>query len=280
MVVVASSTAATAAGSAIGAAAAAASSRDSSQPHPTGSGKLQAAPEPHVIEAQAIPVDEMPALKEMIDERVDEFKGHMAAESLINPEEALDVNSPSFVQNAREYGAALAHKAFEGVSDIVSVVPHVLEEIRDVGERFIPKSIGNLQPSDMCNPLGNYEYGVERGHKAIDQFFGTEQTKFYTTDLPNRPDFAIGILPPPSFFGPLVATEGRVSATQASLICGWRPGQPIQNRTFWGGVPKWSTIRSRHWKNQAQLAKSNPAYDYGAENIPRMERGLYRARSS
>jgi hypothetical protein len=33
-------------------------------------------------------------------------------------------------------------------------------------------------------------------------------------------------------------------------------------------------VRSRHWKNQAELAKSDPGHKYRVEDIPRMERGL------
>ena len=61
--------------------------------------------------------------------------------------------------------------------------------------------------------------------------------------------------------------------TAVSSIRGWKVGQPINNKTWWGGVPKWSTVRGRYWKNQAEWAKSNPDHGYG-NNIPRMEKGL------
>jgi hypothetical protein len=210
-------------------------------------------------------------LKQAVDAQVDAIKDKLTSESFNNPEKALNIESPLFLQNAREFGAAVAHSAFEGVSTIVSVVPHLLEEIRDAGERFVPKDVCDFQPTEVFNPLGNYKYAVDKAHKAIDQLFGTSQSQ----DVPIRsPEFTYAVLPPPGFVGPEVSSSGRVAATQVNSTRGWKVGQQIQNRTFWGGVPKWSTIRSRHWKNQAQWAKSNPGHKYGDANIPRMEQGM------
>ncbi len=286
VIVCSSSAAATAVGSAAGATAGACSG-DSSQSQSNSSGSsenIAAEPEPQTVEASPIPnnevpqiievgpipINEVPLLSEVISEQVNEFKNHMAAESLINPDKSLDPESPSFTENARKFGIVLAHKAFEEVAGIVSVVPQGLEEIREIGELFIPSSICDFQPDDLFNPLGNFEDRVDKGHEAIDHFFGVDQSHAYVRSSGNQTECAIGILPPPSFFGSLVATEGRVAATQVSSTCGWRVGQPIQNRTFWGGVPKWSTVRGRYWKNEAYLNKSS----YRQSDLERMQRGL------
>ena len=283
VVVCSSTTAGTAAGSAIGAAGGALAD-DSSESKPkeskhnhSRSEKVEnttVSTEPEIIEVSPIPLSETPLLMEVIAEQVNEFKDNMVVECLVTSEKSLDPESPSFTQNVKEYGIILAHKLLEETSEIVSVVPHLLDEIRDIGERCIPSSVCDLQTSDIYNPIGNFEDTVERGHQAIDNFFGVDQSQARTENQDNGPEFALGILPPPSALGSVVASEGKVAMTQVSSTCGWRVGQPIQNRTWWGGVPKWNTVRSRHWKNQAQLAKSNPNAKYFPEDISRMERGL------
>lgn len=51
---------------------------------------------------------------------------------------------------------------------------------------------------------------------------------------------------------------------------GWKAGESITNLTAKGNVPKWSTVRQRHWKNKA--ISNNKVYD--ASNISRMQKGL------
>ncbi|MEM7176003.1 MAG: tetratricopeptide repeat protein, partial [Chlamydiota bacterium] len=58
--------------------------------------------------------------------------------------------------------------------------------------------------------------------------------------------------------------EGRVASVEKSIpfpesgkitmpnsTIGWKVGDPINNLTKSGGVPKWSTVRQRYWKNKA-----------------------------
>lgn len=73
------------------------------------------------------------------------------------------------------------------------------------------------------------------------------------------------------------AASSRIAPTLASDTWGWKLGQDITNRTWWGHVPKWSTVRQRYWKNVAYKIKSDPNFrpKYNSpENIRRMERGL------
>ena len=79
-------------------------------------------------------------------------------------------------------------------------------------------------------------------------------------------------VPGPLFEGTAVS-EGRLAATLVSDVWGWKVGEPINNRTIFGSVPKWSTVRRRYWKNKAEWAKSN-SHRYGEGDLKRMERGL------
>ena len=51
---------------------------------------------------------------------------------------------------------------------------------------------------------------------------------------------------------------------------GWKIGDDITNLTKAGNPPKWSTLRSRYWKNKAHYFSS----DYSKENLNRMIKGL------
>jgi len=52
----------------------------------------------------------------------------------------------------------------------------------------------------------------------------------------------------------------------------WMIGDPVYNATSKGKDPKWSTVRSRFWKNEA--AASDAADKYKLENLIRMKKGL------
>ena len=138
------------------------------------------------------------------------------------------------------------------------------------------------------SPLEVHGELMEKTHRIVDQVFSTNQAFEYTAEYRNRerltsaPEVKIGILPIPGLFGgalknvsPLVRIAEReaIAASQATSVCGWKAGQDIRNRTNYGNVPKWSTVRQRYWKNKAELAKSNPN-PYGEHNISRMKKGL------
>ncbi|MDX2065565.1 MAG: hypothetical protein SFX74_07480, partial [Fimbriimonadaceae bacterium] len=58
--------------------------------------------------------------------------------------------------------------------------------------------------------------------------------------------------------------------TLANSTKGWKVGDPINNLTRAGNIPKWPSVRMRHWKNRAHYAKPGEFTD---ENIARMKRG-------
>ena len=72
-----------------------------------------------------------------------------------------------------------------------------------------------------------------------------------------------------------VKTAGNVADTGKAVKKGWKVGDDITNLTSAGKAPSWSTIRSRYWKNQANIRASSQWYDIEFEdNYERMKRGL------
>lgn len=69
------------------------------------------------------------------------------------------------------------------------------------------------------------------------------------------------------------AFKNKTSPTQANSTIGWNVGDPIHNLTKEGKVPKWSTVRQRHWKNKAHEANLS-SHEYSDKNLKRMRRGL------
>jgi hypothetical protein len=116
------------------------------------------------------------------------------------------------------------------------------------------------------------------GHKKIDAVFSTDQAERYPKETDNK--YTIGIIPSPGSLA-ISGTPGRIPATLASETCGWQVGESITNRTIFGTVPKWTTVRRRYWKNMAHEYKSNSSDSkfsdriiYSERNIERMEQGL------
>jgi len=65
--------------------------------------------------------------------------------------------------------------------------------------------------------------------------------------------------------------SGAKKITQTGTINGWKVGDPINNRTFKGAVPSWSTVRARYWKNRALNSSEG---EFSPENKVRMQKGL------
>jgi RHS repeat-associated protein len=59
--------------------------------------------------------------------------------------------------------------------------------------------------------------------------------------------------------------------TSVSNVQGWTVGDPINNKTFKGNTPSWSTVRARYWKNRAYHAEKG---EFSAGNLTRMQKGL------
>lgn len=225
-------------------------------------------PPPSQPEAQTEPLD----LKTALDEHISSFKEMIVEDGLLQAPENSKIQE-EFGEKTRELGAFLAHETLEGISELASCVPQLFEEIREIGSEILPKSF--LQHNDLIQntPMENFEELIASGHQKIDQLFSTDQAELYSTENEGKNRFVVGIIPLPGLLSESLPTTGRIAATQASDVWGWTLGQPIQNRTLFGTVPKWSTVRRRYWKNRAEWAKSNP-HNYGERNLPRMEKGL------
>ncbi|MEI8366054.1 MAG: hypothetical protein WCF65_06520 [Parachlamydiaceae bacterium] len=192
------------------------------------------------------------------------------------------------------------------------LIPQLQDEICDVKDRFLPEWLPVPKGIDdskfLYSPKGidddddddadfsyleRYEGRVASGHEIIDQVFSTNSASAHTpearAEANSRDTRVYGMLPPPStLFGQttrvrmatgelITVLEGEaIPITMAAETCGWKVGQPIVNRTRFGSIPKWSTVRQRYWKNKALVVESNPnAYEYGnPENIKRMKKGL------
>lgn len=212
-------------------------------------------------ESHHTPEPPPPDLKTTLDDHIETFKELIVEEGLV-PNPGHDT---SIAEQARELGSFLAHETFEGVAKLASVAPQLMEEIRDVGSAIIPQEFqvsGDLvQP-----PLNSFESLVASGHQHIDQIFSTNQADFYSLDDFDEDKYTLGIIPPPGS----LSNVGRLAATEATEVCGWQLGEDMRNRTIFGSVPKWSTVRRRYWRNQAHLHPEN----YEEHELQRMREGL------
>ncbi len=57
--------------------------------------------------------------------------------------------------------------------------------------------------------------------------------------------------------------------TQPSVVKGWKVGDPVNNLTKKGGIPKWDTIRQRYWKNEAHFHPEK----YSVESLAKIKKG-------
>ena len=66
------------------------------------------------------------------------------------------------------------------------------------------------------------------------------------------------------------SSQNTAQGNTSSAKKGWRLGQSIKNLTKKGTIPKWPTVKSRFWKNEAL----NPSQPYSEANLARMRKGL------
>ncbi|MDE3056056.1 MAG: hypothetical protein KGI80_05150 [Verrucomicrobiota bacterium] len=214
-------------------------------------------------------------LQTVIEEQVSSFK-EIISENLVNQETRLaPTESSSFLTQVRAAGSYIAHETLDLVANIASEIPRLREEIRGLAERFATPDSQLMSASSVKD----FEDRVASGHEFIDKVFNTEQARFYTSEAKESSVenlFSYAVLPPPgALSGTAAVGDGRLLATQCNSTWGWKVGDSIQNRTWWGGVPKWTTVRQRYWKNMALKAESNPvAHGYRPEDIPLMQKGL------
>ena len=113
-------------------------------------------------------------------------------------------SSPDREEKARTVGSILAHETLDGISDLASIAPQLLEEIKDIGNRIAPEILSPPSYGELT-PLENYETLMAAGHEKIDETFSTDLAERYTPEskASKNDKFTVGILPPPAsgFFG-------------------------------------------------------------------------------
>jgi len=236
--------------------------------------------ESQLVDSVFLVAEDFPTFKNALDEQISSFKEMVVEDGFFQDDYMMNSVDPSFKEKARSFGAFLAHETLVGISQLASFVPQLGEEIKNLGGLLSPIQFNSMTNSEHFRGdlAKNYERLMASGHQKIDQFFSTDQSDRYTPEAKaSQVDhFSISVLPPPGILGPGSAamSTDRLTATQASNVWGWSLGRDITNRTFFGTIPKWSTVRRRYWKNRAEWAKSNPSDKYLSGDILRMENGL------
>lgn len=223
--------------------------------------------EPYRPQLEEIPRTSVPT-KEIVQQQSSEIKEELA--EIIPDEVFVPVrDEKSFwvaaAEKAKETGSYIAHEVYDGVTDCVEIIP----QVAGVLSNNLPESLKNADPFDK-DPRDSFHEMVDAGHEKIDKIFGTEQSDMYAAEgKAARGELTTGMLPPP----------GTIKGTQPNNTKGWKAGQPKENLTAKGNVPKWDTIRARHWKNEALkhrqgILKENLKYEVTEENLARMEKGI------
>lgn len=199
-VVVVGVVAASSAGAAAGAAAAGSDKDEKGKPKEKKE-EQQSAPsssapaDPSLAMSAAI---EAPLLKSVIAEHASNFKEIVAEEKLLQTSnQSKGHEDAALGEKARNLGAILAHQTLDGISELTSCVPQLLEEIKDIGHRILPESLLPPQDGVEITSMKNFENLVAAGHEKIDQVFATDQAGQQEA----RDKFAIGIIPFPGSFG-------------------------------------------------------------------------------
>lgn len=146
---------------------------------------------------------EAPLVKSVIEEHASNFKETVAEENLLQTSSQSQGHEDAALgEKARNLGAILAHQTLDGISELTSCVPQLLEEIKDIGHRILTESLLLHQDGVEINPMKNFENLVAAGHEKIDQVFSTDQAGLYTPEAKEARDkVAIGIIPFPGSFG-------------------------------------------------------------------------------
>ncbi|MEX0962299.1 MAG: hypothetical protein WDZ28_05540 [Simkaniaceae bacterium] len=149
------------------------------------------------------PVDtnEVLVIKAALDEHISSFKEFLVEDQAAEQATGFKGwDEMSFGEKAREVGSGFAHEVLDAVTDLAKIVPQLCEELKEIGDRFLPESLKLPDSEKTVSPIENYENLVAKGHKAIDGVFSTDQAEFFTAEArANNPmnNFAMGFLPPP-----------------------------------------------------------------------------------
>lgn len=95
---------------------------------------------------------------------------------------------------------AALKKDLDEVTDLVKVFPQLCEEVKELGDKFLPESLKLPASGEPVSPIENHENLVAKGHEVIDNVFSTDQAELFTAEArANDPmnNFAIGMPPLP-----------------------------------------------------------------------------------
>lgn len=224
------------------------------------------------------------------------IKDEISSEIASNLEEIRNINDEILLCDANDENSFLrlqerlrvaaskvTHDTLNNISDLAIVVPGLMDELSNIKNEFLPESLTALIPShpeqdneNFNSYLEKYEDNVSNLHDVIDNIFSTDLANNYTPESKafQNENLTRAILPPPGAF---ISGDKFLPKTLVNNNWGWKVGQEINNRTRFGQVPKWNTVRKRHWKNQAFKIKSDPNFrpQYATKpNVKRMDKGL------
>ena len=185
------------AGTAIGGIAGS-SSKDRPSPH-SAPVPLSMSPDP-TLEFVETPVPESQTLAQLIEEKTAPAIEALSQEAMLAPYQSGSSTDWSFAEKARDVGSVVAHEILDGIATLGSAAPQLLEEIGQIGEKFIPDSMGGLTNFNGASvyPIANYNDTVYDLHEKIDDIFSTNLADHYTPEAEGyRPEFTIGVIPPP-----------------------------------------------------------------------------------
>jgi hypothetical protein len=152
----------------------------------------------HSSTLTTLPSDATPNLKGIFQDHFDSFKEQVIEQNTyVTSDLVRTKNELTFREQIRGFGSYLAHETFDEIAELASVVPQLNEEIKQIGNKFIPNSF----KSDISTfPKENYEKIVTAGHNNIDKIFSTHQSERYTPEAKAndpRNNFTVGMIPPP-----------------------------------------------------------------------------------
>ena len=148
-------------------------------------------------------LQEAPIFKETIQEEISCALDEVSSESGPISRSEPYKKEPSFREKARDIGALIAHQAFDGVSELVAVVPQLNDEIRQVGDKFLSQSLVGSGKSPVSSKE-KYEDMIASGHQKIDEIFSSDQTPLYSQEVKEgKNNIVIGVLPLPVTFNEL-----------------------------------------------------------------------------
>jgi hypothetical protein len=139
-------------------------------------------------------------LSATINSQIEIFKASAVQERLFSDSRTI-ASEPVFQETARNFGAFLAHEAFDGVAEIAGILPQFQEEVKNLGGKILPQS---LLPKHLPKsaPLENYRSLIADGHRKIDQVFASDLAGRYSSEVKAFEDklFVTGLSPFPGNF--------------------------------------------------------------------------------